>query len=167
MEKHKLFNIKRRELKMAGHIINFKNGELELTHKFLIEIKLKGRKSRSRSLLCNRINEKFIERGEQRTEIQKEYAKLREDDGEMIVDDTGTILFETDQDRKDCIKAINEHELEEVAIDCTEILSHMQTLLNALDELDDELSGVEAAIYDTVCEQLESLKFEPAKEEEK
>lgn len=144
---------------MSTSTIEIRNIDLEMVHEFLIGITLKGRKSRSRSLLCKRINEKFAERAEQRNEIQKGYAKTNED-GEMITDDNGVISFETDEKRKLCVEEINEHDKELAVIDCTEIMEHMRTLLDSLDNLDEDLSGTSAYSYDLICEQLETLKFE-------
>lgn len=136
--------------------IEFENRNLQGIHDFLTEISLKGRKSRSRSLLCKRLAEKFSERAEQRTEIQKNYGKLNEL-GDLVTDENGVVQFENTEKSCLCINEINEHDKELAVIDCTEIMDHMATLLDALDELDEDLSGTKAYAYDLVCEQLETL----------
>lgn len=147
------------DIVMNNSTIKLRNIDLETVHEFLIGITLKGRKSRSRSILCKKIHGKFAERAEQRNEIQKGYAKTN-GEGEMITDDNGVISFETDEKRKLCIEEINEHDKELAVIDCTEFMDHMKTLLDSLDELDEDLSGTSAYSYDLICEQLETLKSE-------
>lgn len=139
--------------------IEFENKNIQGIHDFLTEISLKGRTARSRSLLCKRLVEKFTERSEQRTEIQKNYGKLNES-GELVTDENGVVQFENEDKKRLCISEIDEHDKELAVINCTEIMNHMETLLEALNELDEELSGTKAYAYDLVCEQLENLKFE-------
>lgn len=136
--------------------IEFENRNLQGIHDFLTGIGLKGRKSRSRSLLCKRLAEKFSEQSEQRTEIQKNYGRLNES-GDLVPNENGVVQFETEEKKRQCILEIDELDKESAVIDCIEIMDHMATLLEALDQLDEDLSGTKAYAYNLVCEQLETL----------
>lgn len=144
---------------MGRALIEFKNGDLQSFHEFLVKLKLKGLKSIARTVLCKRLNEKYAERVEQRIEIQKEYAKLDEN-GELIVDDQAVILFESEEQRLACVTAVDEHDQLTATIDCSEIINHLVVLFTALQELDEALSGFDGMLYFNLYEQLEGLKFE-------
>jgi len=140
-------------------IIEFKNQELQIVGIFLRELGLKGKESRARTLLCKRLEDKLKDYIAELGEIQKEYAK-KDDVGNVMTSEGSALLFETEEDERVYYTEANRLAEEEAVIDCTEVMAKMKSLLAGLENLDVELKGNDAAIYDAVCEQLENLQTE-------
>jgi|GEM_PF-6195246 len=137
--------------------IEFYNRDIEHIHHFLTNIKLQGRTSRARSCFCRELERKYEEFLQAKLEIQKEYGAV-DKEGNLIADENGTIEFETIENKRKCIEEVDKTGEEIAIIECTEILDKLQTLLLALDVLEEELEGEDAVMYDLVCTQLESMK---------
>ena len=139
--------------------IKLKNKELQVVGVFLGELGLKGKGSRARTWLCKRLEDKLKDYIAELGEIQKEYAK-QDEEGNVMTSEGNTLLFETEEDERTYYIEANKLAEEETIIDCTETMSKMKSLLAGLENLDVELKGNDAAVYDAVCEQLGNLQTE-------
>lgn len=134
-------------------MLKFKNSEIETVANFLNKAPLKSKASRARTLLIKKLNDKFGEYASFQKEVLEEYAKKKEN-GELYKDEQGNFHWEVD--KVDVANnAMTEIGGEEVYLDIEEYRPNMKFLTVSLNNLDMELSGNEAIVYDLLMDQLE------------
>lgn len=134
-------------------MLKFKNSEIAQTINFLSRISLKTKASRSRTVLIKKLSEKFEEFSKFQEEIFNKFAKKNKE-GELDRDEQGAIHWEAEH-IKEGNEALQELLDEEVFINIEEYRPNIKFLLLALGELDMELSGQDALIYDLIMDKLE------------
>ena len=143
-------------------IIKFKNKEIVGIYGFLSKLSLKSKKSRARTRLQRKLEEKYKEYAEGKVEIQKTYA-LCDEKGELVLGKDDDLKFETPARKRAYLKEVEELDEEYAVIDYKEIMQQLNVLYKVLDKIEMELEGGDATAYDVLCEQLEKL---PEEEEE-
>lgn len=128
--------------------ITMKNRDLIKAIKFLNSLNLKGKDSRSRSKFIRLLEKYFEELKDDELELFKEFDLLDENGNiKQDTNDTDIIrLFNTEQEKLYS---------EQVVINCEDIIDRMITLKEALENLDTELSGDDAYIYDYLLDEME------------
>ena len=125
-----------------------KNRDLAKAINFLNSLNLKGKDSRSRSKFIRLLEKYFEELKDDELELLKEFDLLDENGNiKQDMDDTESIrLFNTEQEKLYS---------EKVVINCEDIIDRMNTLKEVLENLDTELSGDDAYIYDYLLDEME------------
>lgn len=125
-----------------------KNRDLAKAINFLNSLNLKGKDSRSRS--------KFIRL------LEKYFEELKDDELELLkeldlLDENGNIKQDTNDTDSIRLFNIEQEKLysEQVVINCEDIIDRMNTLKEVLENLDTELSGDDAYIYDYLLDEFE------------
>lgn len=125
-----------------------KNRDLAKAINFLNSLNLKGKDSRSRS--------KFIRL------LEKYFEELKDDELELLkeldlLDENGNIKQDTNDTDSIRLFNIEQEKLysEQVVINCEDIIDRMNTLKEVLENLDIELSGDDAYIYDYLLDEFE------------
>lgn len=128
--------------------ITMKNRDLAKAINFLNSLNLKGKDSRSRSKFIRLLEKYFEELKDDELELLKEFDLLDENGNiKQDMDDTESIrLFNTEQEKLYS---------EKVVINCEDIIDRMNTLKEVLENLDTELSGDDAYIYDYLLDEME------------
>ena len=128
--------------------IIMKNRDLAKAINFLNSLNLKGKDSRSRS--------KFIRL------LEKYFEELKDDELELLkeldlLDENGNIKQDTNDTDSIRLFNIEQEKLysEQVVINCEDIIDRMNTLKEVLENLDTELSGDDAYIYDYLLDEFE------------
>lgn len=134
-------------------MLKFKNSEIETVVNFLEKLPLKTKASRARTLLINKLNEKFGDYVAFQKELLDEYGK-KQDSGELFQDEQGNFYWDADK-VDEANEAMNELGDDIVYIDTVEYRPNMKFLTLSLEDLDMELSGNDAIIYDQLMDQLE------------
>lgn len=134
-------------------MLKFKNSEIETVANFLGKLPLKSKASRARTLLINKLNEKFGDYTAFQKELLDEYGK-KQDSGELFQDEQGNFHWEADK-VDEANEAMNELGDDIVYIDTVEYRPNMKFLSLSLEDLDMELSGNDAIVYDQLMDQLE------------
>ena len=125
-----------------------KNRDLAKAIKFLNSLNLKGKDSRSRSKFIRLLERYFEELKDDELELLREFDLLDENGNiKQDTDDTNSIrLFNTEQEKLYS---------EQVVINCEDIIDRMNTLKDVLENLDTELSGDDAYIYDYLLDEMD------------
>lgn len=125
-----------------------KNRDLAKAIKFLNSLNLKGKDSRSRSKFIRLLEQYFEELKDDELELLKEFDLLDENGNiKQELNDTDSIrLFNTEQEKLYS---------EQVIINCEDNIDRMNTLKEVLENLDTELSGDDAYIYDYLLDEME------------
>lgn len=128
--------------------ITMKNRDLAKAIKFLNSLNLKGKDSRSRSKFIRLLERYFEELKDDELELLREFDLLDENGNiKQDTDDTNSIrLFNTEQEKLYS---------EQVVINCEDIIDRMNTLKDVLENLDTELSGDDAYIYDYLLDEMD------------
>lgn len=127
--------------------ITLKNAELHAAIKFLKDLKLKGGDSRCRSKLVKLLETPMQEFLQDETELFKEYD---------LLDERGKIKQDGDPEKVAQFKV----EQNRLYQECVQINSGMYTpqienLKNILENINIELSGEQAEIYDRLLDEME------------
>lgn len=139
--------------------LTFKNAELAPVGNFLATLSLKNKASRGRTKLIKFISTKNDEYNEDRKEALEPFFE----DGELLKDAAGNI---DQENNTKAAKVAAEIEIEPAVIEFTEYSDKMKALYEAISDYSGEFSDTDAAIYDLVMDQLESV-FESEKEGDK
>ncbi len=141
--------------------LKIKNRYIIAVSNLLNEIKLKNQASRGRNKLIDRLVEKNQDFQEDLTEIRKDYFQVGED-GNLKVKD-GHILFKedvTEEDKEELNKRVDELQDEIFEIAFVEHSKKYEALFDALNNLDDDLSGEKAIAYDVLLDAYEENEEE-------
>lgn len=139
--------------KWRKKLLKFKNNELVNVANFLVSIPLKTKASRARTSLVNKLSLKNEEYRKFQKDLLEKYAQ-KDESGELIQDENGSYPW-VKETKDEAVEALTELNNEEVYINIEEYRPNMKMLSLALDDLDIELSGQEAAAYDLLMDQLE------------
>lgn len=128
--------------------ITMKNRDLAKAINFLNSLNLKGKDSRSRSKFIRLLEKYFEELKDDELELLREFN---------LLDENGNIKQDTDDTESIRLFNIEQEKLysEKVVINCEDIIDRMITLKEVLENLDTELSGDDAYIYDYVLDEME------------
>lgn len=134
-------------------MLKLKNIELPSTIAFLNRISLRTKASRARTLLVKKLDIRLQEYVKFQQEILDKFA-VKDDTGEVVKDEHGVFTWQADhvQEGNESFKELGD---EEVLLNIEEYRPNMAFLKAALDDLDMELSGVDALVYDLLMDQLE------------
>ena len=137
--------------------MKFKNYELESLAKFFYELELSGKSSRMRSRFL-KLLEDYLKNiySTERISIIEQFA-LRDEKGEILLNEDKTEVVLQPEKRKQCIKELEELAHEDFIIETTETNKDMlitvgETLLNC----EVKLTGQQATLYYYWCEEFES-----------
>lgn len=146
-------------------ILTFKNAELAPVGNFLGTLSLKNKASRGRTKLIKFISTKNDEYNEDRKEALEPFIK-KDESGNNVEGSTpgAVVLIEEKQDEANT--AIKEIDEEPAVIEFTEYSEKMKALYDAIVDYPSEFSNQDAAAYDLLMDQLESV-FENETEETK
>lgn len=136
--------------------LKIKNRYIIVVSNLLNEINLKNQASRGRNKLIDRLVEKSKEFQEDLTEIRKEYFQVGED-GNLKAED-GRLVFKediTEEDIEALNKSVEELQEESFEIAFVEHSKKYEALFDALNHLDEELSGEKALAYDVLLDAYE------------
>lgn len=125
-----------------------KNRDLAKAINFLNSLNLKGKDSRSRSKFIRLLEKYFEELKDDEIELLREFD---------LLDENGNIKQDTDNTDSIRLFNIEQEKLysEKVVINCEDIIDRMITLKEVLENLDTELSGDDAYIYDYLLDEIE------------
>lgn len=126
-----------------------KNKLIVPTFNFLKEVGLKGKASRGRNKLLNRLEEKNKELQDDANEIRKDYFETDEE-GHLKIDGQEYIFLDNvdAEDKKILAERLLDLEDEHFEVSFTEYSEKYEALFKALDNLDEELSNETAVAYD-------------------
>ncbi|WDC92811.1 DUF1617 family protein (plasmid) [Latilactobacillus curvatus] len=143
--------------------LTFKNEELAAIGNFLGTLSLKNKASRGRTKLIKLISAKNDEYNEERKDALEPFIK-KDEAGNSVEGDTpgSVVLIEEKQD--EATAAIKEIDEESAVIDFTEYSEKMKALYDAIVDYPTEFSNQDAAAYDLLMDQLETV-FENEVEE--
>ncbi len=143
----------------------FKNKDLAAIGNFLGTLSLKNKASRGRTKLIKLISTKNDEYNEERKEALEPFIK-KDEAGKDVEGSTpgSVVLIEEKQD--EATAAIKEIDEESAVIEFTEYSEKMKALYDAIVDYPTEFSNQDAAAYDLLMDQLESV-FENETEETK
>lgn len=130
-------------------------------YQLISAVKAKGRQSRAITKFGKLLTEKLGELQEDEKELISQYYEVdkdgnakKDDEGNLVLLD-GAILEGYDAEWDDL-------HTESVVIDLTEYHPYLTHLITGLLDWDQELSGVDAAIYDELLDQLEGIENKDA-----
>lgn len=128
--------------------ITMKNKDLAKAINFLNSLNLKGKDSRSRSKFIRLLEKYFEELKDDELELLREFD---------LLDENGNIKQDTSDTDSIRLFNIEQEKLysEQVVINCEDIIDRMNTLKEVLENLDTELSGDDAYIYDYLLDEIE------------
>lgn len=141
--------------------LKIKNRYIIAVSNLLNEIKLKNQASRGRNKVIDRLVEKNQDFQKDLTEIRKDYFQVGED-GNLKVKD-GQFLFKedvTEEDKEVLNKRVDELQDEFFEIAFVEHSKKYEALFDALNQLDDDLSGEKAIAYDVLLDAYEENEEE-------
>lgn len=143
--------------------IKLKNNLMVPVFTLLKEAKLKNLASRGRNKFLKRLEEKHKEFNDELTEIRKDFFQVDED-GKLIVED-GKFIFNEEVEehpelKDDLNKRVKELEEDSFEISFAEYSTKYEALFEALEHLDEELSGDKALAYDELMEAYENIEEE-------
>lgn len=138
--------------------IKLENQLIVPVFQFLQEVSLKGKASRGRTQFSKRLEEKSKEFNDALTDLRKEYFEL-DDEGELKVDGDKYIYKDKSKEEElnEKIKELNEEGFE---IQFGEYSTKYEALFTALDNLDEELNGQKALVYDELMTAYEANEEE-------
>lgn len=126
-------------------------------YQLISAVKAKGRQSRAITKFGKLLTEKLAELQEDEKELISQYYEVdgdgnakKDDDGNLVLLD-GAILEGYDADWNDL-------HAEQVVINMTEYQPHLTHLITCLLDWDQELSGVDAVVYDELLDLLEGIE---------
>ncbi|QVQ48488.1 DUF1617 family protein [Latilactobacillus sakei] len=143
--------------------LTFKNTELAPVGNFLGTLSLKNKASRGRTKLIKLISTKNDEYNEDRKETLEPFIKKNEAGNNVEGDTPGSVVL-IEEKRDEANAAIKEIDEESAVIDFTEYSEKMKSLYDVIVDYPTEFGDTDAAIYDLLMDQLESV-FESETEE--
>lgn len=143
--------------------LTFKNTELAPVGNFLGTLSLKNKASRGRTKLIKLISTKNDEYNEDRKETLEPFIKKNEAGNNVEGDTPGSVVL-IEEKRDEANTAIKEIDEESAVIDFTEYSEKMKSLYDVIVDYPTEFGDTDAAIYDLLMDQLESV-FESETEE--
>lgn len=143
--------------------IKLKNNLMVAVFTLLKEAKLKNQASRGRNKFLKRLEEKNKEFNDELTEIRKDFFQVDEK-GDLKVED-GQFIFKEEVDehpemKEDLDKRVKELQEETFEISFAEYSTKYEALFEALEHLDEELSGDKALAYDELMDAYENTEEE-------
>lgn len=135
-------------------MLKFKNNQIEVISNFLQNLPLKNKASRARTLLISKLSEKLQEYVTFQKELLDKFAE-KDEAGKLIQDSEGNYHWQASK-VQEANEAMNELGFDEVFINLDEYRPNIENLTVALAELDIELSGQDALIYNELMNQLEA-----------
>jgi len=143
--------------------IKLKNNLMVPVFTLLKEAKLKNLASRGRNKFLKRLEEKNKEFNDELTEIRKDFFQVDEK-GELKAED-GQFIFKEEVDehpelKEDLNKRVKELGEETFEISFAEYSTKYEALFEALEHLDEELSGDKALAYDELMDAYENTEEE-------
>lgn len=143
--------------------IKLKNNLMIPVFALLKDAKLKNQASRGRNKFLKRLEEKNKEFNDELNEIRKEFFQVDER-GELKSEEGRFIFKEEVDDNQESIEDLNKRvkELEEETFEISfaEYSTKYEALFEALEHLDEELSGDKALAYDELMEAYENIEEE-------
>jgi hypothetical protein len=131
-------------------IVKIKNKYLGQGIDLLFNLSLKGKKSRHRTKLIRKMQERFKEVEQQRLELAKEHAQKDEEDNPIIKDNVYKM-----EDKAAFNKDYQELLDEKLVLDSGDDQEMLKTMKNVLLNCDKEFSGQQAVVYDALCDAFE------------
>lgn len=143
--------------------IKLKNHLMIPVFALLKDAKLKNQASRGRNKFLKRLEEKNKEFNDELTEIRKEFFQVDEQ-GDLKVED-GHFIFKEEVEgdpemKEDLDKRVKELHEETFEISFAEYSTKYEALFEALEHLDEELSGDKALAYDELMDAYENTEEE-------
>lgn len=143
--------------------IKLKNNLMVAVFTLLKEAKLKNQASRGRNKFLKRLEEKNKEFNDELTEIRKDFFQVN-DEGTLKAED-GKFVFKPEVEehpemKEDLNNRVKELENEEFEISFAEYSTKYEALFEALEHLDEELSGDKALAYDELMDAYENTEEE-------
>lgn len=139
--------------------MNIRNNDLIGLGSFLMELKLKGKKSRMRTRFVKRLQEQLNLIQEEKDGIIKTYGILDHDGNVKTKVVNGTEVYDI-ENREQCEKEILELYNETLVIEENEENREMLiTVGEAILNCDKEFQGQDALDYDLYCEMFENLTY--------
>lgn len=124
--------------------------------KLLFDLKIKGSKeTRSRSKLKKLVMRKLKEYQEDQRELLEKYAE-KDKDGNPKTSEQGNYIIPSNQ--KELQEELNELGEEAAVIEGGEYVNHISTMKEVLENIDIELSGVQAEAYDHLLDAYEAAE---------
>lgn len=138
--------------------LKFLKQELAPVRDILLALKLKGKSSRLRMKLVREINTHIEEFTTDEKQLFEEYV-LKGEDGEPLkikkeVDGETKELFDFDDEPK-FLEELQVLHTESISIEADQLKDSIEVILDALDQSEEELSGLEALSHDLLYEKLE------------
>lgn len=138
--------------------LKFLKQELAPVRDILLGLKLKGKSSRLRMKLVREINTHIEEFTTDEKQLFEEYV-LKGEDGEPLkikkeVDGDTKELFDFDDEPK-FLEELQVLHTESISIEADQLKDSIEVILEALDQSEEELSGLEALSHDLLYEKLE------------
>lgn len=138
--------------------LKFLKQELAPVRDILLGLKLKGKSSRLRMKLVREINTHIEEFTSDEKQLFEEYV-LKGKDGEPLkvkkeVDGEIKELFDFDDEPK-FLEELQVLHTELISIEVDQLKDSIEVILDALDQSEEELSGLEALSHDLLYEKLE------------
>ena len=143
--------------------IKLKNNLMVPVFTLLKEAKFKNLASRGRNKFLKRLEEKNKEFNDELTEIRKDFFRV-DDEGKLKVED-GKFVFKPEVEKQpelkeDLNKRVKDLENEDFEISFAEYSTKYEALFEALEHLDEELSGDKALAYDELMDAYENIEEE-------
>lgn len=130
--------------------VRIKNHTLNPVVDFLYDLSLKGKESRHRTKLIKTLSNRVEEVVEHQNELLKQHCHLDEEGNPKMTNDGKNYdvidVAAFSKDREDLYG-------EEVVIDGEDSQVMLTTVRGVLDDLDIEMSGQQAVLYDYLCQQ--------------
>lgn len=138
--------------------LKFLKQELAPVRDILLGLKLKGKSSRLRMKLVREINAYIEEFTSDEKQLFEEYV-LKGKDGEPLkvkkeVDGEIKEIFDFDDEPK-FLEELHVLHTESISIEADQLKDSIEVILDALDQSEEELSGLEALSHDLLYEKLE------------
>lgn len=138
--------------------LKFLKQELAPVRDILLGLKLKGKSSRLRMKFVREINTHIEEFTSDEKQLFEEYV-LKGKDGEPLkvkkeVDGEIKELFDFDDEPK-FLEELHVLHTESISIEADQLKDSIEVILDALDQSEEELSGLEALSHDLLYEKLE------------
>lgn len=132
--------------------LKLKNYQIIKTLEFLRDLKLKGRYSIARTRLQRALEEEIKQLQADETDLAKQYAQVDEN-GELIITDD-EISFDSAETQAEYLEERKVMLEQTATIQLNSYAEHGDLVKEFLRDLDMELDGDTADIYDVLCEQL-------------
>lgn len=130
-------------------------------YQLISAVKAKGRQSRAVTKFGKLLTEKLGELQSDEKSLIAQYYEVDED-GNAKKDSDGNLVLLDDAILEDCDAEWNNLHAEQTVINITEYQPHLTHLITCLLDWDQELSGVDAVIYNELLDLLETIEIKDA-----